>query len=97
MKDSNGNYTNITLLDRPDPQTQVLTATPIENITSWSNLIPASGNLAQGHSYHYIDVNAPEVGVTYVYLLEDLDANGQSTFHWDNVVSATVGENIGEE
>lgn len=44
------------------------------------DLIPAEGDEITGHSYTYVDQNA-EIGVTYFYKLEDIDLNGNSTFH----------------
>ncbi|MEN8218853.1 MAG: Calx-beta domain-containing protein, partial [Pseudomonadota bacterium] len=46
---------------------------------------------AQGNSsvYTYIDTDV-ESGITYYYGLEDIDLNGQSTFHWDLIDSATA-------
>jgi Leucine-rich repeat (LRR) protein len=46
---------------------------------------------AQGNSslYTYRDTEV-ESGITYYYGLEDIDLNGQSTFHWDLIDSATA-------
>ncbi|MEN8217394.1 MAG: Calx-beta domain-containing protein [Pseudomonadota bacterium] len=50
-------------------------------------LIPAQGNSSV---YSYRDTEV-ESGITYYYGLEDIDLNGQSTFHWDLIDSATFG------
>ncbi|MEN8220049.1 MAG: Calx-beta domain-containing protein, partial [Pseudomonadota bacterium] len=47
-------------------------------------LIPAKGSF---NVYSYIDTDV-ESGMTYYYGLEDIDLNGQSTFHWDWIDSA---------
>jgi hypothetical protein len=49
-------------------------------------LIAAQGN-SSVYSYRDTDV---ESGITYYYGLEDIDLNGQSTFHWDLIDSATA-------
>ncbi|MEN8219567.1 MAG: hypothetical protein ABFS56_25095 [Pseudomonadota bacterium] len=46
-------------------------------------LIAAQGN-SSAYSYRDTDV---ESGITYYYGLEDIDLNGQSTFHWDLIDS----------
>ncbi len=50
-------------------------------------LIPAEGNTDTGASYEYTDPNVSK-DKTYFYKLEDVDANGTSTFH--GPVSALV-------
>jgi len=49
-------------------------------------LIPADGG--SGASYSYIDDNV-ESGLTYYYLLEDVDNLGVSSYHFDAIDSAT--------
>ncbi len=49
-------------------------------------LMPAQGDFSV---YSYIDTWL-ETGLTYYYGLEDIDLNGQSTFHWDLIDSATA-------
>jgi len=49
-------------------------------------LMPAQGDFSV-YSYRDADV---ETGVTYYYGLEDIDLNGQSTFHWSLIDSATA-------
>jgi hypothetical protein len=49
-------------------------------------LIAARGDLSV-YSYRDTDV---ESGITYYYGLEDIDLNGQSTFHWKLIDSATA-------
>jgi len=49
-------------------------------------LLPAQGNWSL---YSYIDADV-ESGATYYYGLEDIDLSGHSTFHWDNIDSATA-------
>jgi len=86
--DQYGGYTNITALD--NPQAQTLTATPLEAVTDWSHLIAAGGS---AECYSYLDASAAPAGTTYFYLLEDVNMGGYRTFHWGNIVSATVGQN----
>ncbi|MEN8219058.1 MAG: Calx-beta domain-containing protein [Pseudomonadota bacterium] len=50
-------------------------------------LIPANGG-SSGASYSYIDDNV-ESGLTYYYLLEDIDNLGVSTYHFNAIDSAT--------
>ncbi|BAP56706.1 hypothetical protein THII_2409 [Thioploca ingrica] len=88
--DQYGEYTNITALD--NPQAQTLTATPLEAVTDWNHLI-AAGSSAE--CYSYLDASAAPAGTTYFYLLEDVNMGGYRTFHWGNIVSATVGQNSG--
>jgi len=49
-------------------------------------LIAAQGDFSV---YSYIDADL-ETGATYYYGLEDIDLNGQSTYHWDLIDSATA-------
>jgi len=49
-------------------------------------LIAAQGDFSV---YSYIDTDV-ETGATYYYGLEDIDLNGQSTFHWNLIDSATA-------
>jgi len=49
-------------------------------------LIAAQGDFSV---YSYIDADV-ETGATYYYGLEDIDLNGQSTFHWNLIDSATA-------
>jgi hypothetical protein len=88
--DQYGRYTNVTVLD--NPQAQTLSATPLDTFTNGGHLI-AAGNSAE--CYSYLDANATQAGTTYFYLLEDINMGGYQTWHWDNLVSATVGQNSG--
>jgi len=45
-----------------------------------SSLIPAQGSATKGASYEFIDTNVQN-RKTYYYKLEDIDTNGNSTFH----------------
>ena len=92
--DQYGGYTHITLLDHP--QARTLTATPLEAVMDWSHLIAVADS---GEScYSYLDASASVAGTTYFYLLEDVNMGGYSTYHWNQIVSATVGQNSnGEE
>ncbi|TGN99989.1 hypothetical protein PN36_26675 [Candidatus Thiomargarita nelsonii] len=58
---------------------------------SYSTVIRLTEQLiaAQGDFSVYSDADV-ETGVTYYYGLEDIDLNGQSTFHWDLIDSATA-------
>jgi hypothetical protein len=44
------------------------------------SLIPSKGSSTQGASYEFIDTNVQN-RKTYYYKLEDIDTNGNSTFH----------------
>ncbi len=52
-------------------------------------LISSKGTKVGGYPYSYIDSNV-ESGVTYYYVLEDIDFNGQSTVHLDFIDEATA-------
>ena len=52
--------------------------------------IKPKGSEREGARYSYIDTNANHEGWIYYYLLEDLDANGNKTFHWDHLTSIQV-------
>ncbi len=45
--------------------------------------IKPKGSEREGAHYSYLDTSANHEGWTYYYLLEDLDTNGNRTFHWD--------------
>lgn len=87
--DPYGGYTNITALDYP--QAQTLTATPLETVIDWSHLIPAAASAES--CYSYLDTSAMVTGMTYFYLLEDINMAGYRTFHWKDIASATIGQN----
>ncbi len=55
-------------------------------------LIPAEGSPVQGATYTYIDTNVKN-GITYYYLLEDIDSKGVSTFHGKDVCTYSVDPN----
>jgi len=87
IKDEHGKYTNVTLLEE-DTFHSNNTLTPI-GINKLSKLIYTKGNPLEGASYSYVD-NCVKKGETYYYLLEDNEASGKRTFHWNNIVSATA-------
>jgi len=45
--------------------------------------IKPRGSEREGAHYSYLDTSANHEGWTYYYLLEDLDTDGNRTFHWD--------------
>ncbi|MEN8218471.1 MAG: Calx-beta domain-containing protein [Pseudomonadota bacterium] len=59
--------------------------------SDFSNVVRLTGIAPKGDFsvYSYIDTSV-EAGITYYYGLEDIDLNGQSTFHWDLIDSATA-------
>lgn len=56
-----------------------------------SKMITARGSEREPTCYSYVDTNANDEGWTYYYLLEDLDIDGNRTFHWDYLTSIPVG------
>ncbi len=65
--------------DNPDNYTTVRTITP---------LMASQGTEVSGATYKMTDSNVVS-GNTYCYALEDIDYNGKSTFHMNDIVSAT--------
>jgi hypothetical protein len=59
---------------------------------SSNELIAAKGNERNGATYSYVDASISRTDVTYYYLLEDVDVNGNHTFHCDHIDAVTVGQ-----
>ncbi len=57
-----------------------------------SGLIPAKGNEREETTYSYVDISAQKENVTFYYLLEDVDTNGQITLHCKNIQAVTIGQ-----
>jgi hypothetical protein len=68
------NYTNITLLNKPDDK-------PL--------LFDSDGSDREGKRYFYVDYDV-KVGTTYCYLLQEIDSQNQTTEYWNFIDSATV-------
>lgn len=56
-----------------------------------SKLVSAVGNSAESTCYSFTDTSDFSDG-TYYYLLEDIDDNGDSTFHCDQIDAVTIGQ-----
>ncbi|BAP54640.1 hypothetical protein THII_0343 [Thioploca ingrica] len=67
-----------------------LTAIPVAN--GLSKLIAAKGNEREKTTYSYVDISAQKKNVTFYYLLEDVDTNGQRTLHCSNIQAVTIGQ-----
>ena len=94
-QDQYGGFTSIKVLD--NPQNQTLTVTPFEQVTDWSQTIPARGDKSDGQCYSYLDASVHKGKTTYFYLLEDINDKGFSTFHWAQIASGNLtDENLDE-
>ena len=56
-----------------------------------NKLVSTSGDLENGACYSFTDTSNLNDG-TYYYLLEDIDDNGDSTFHCDHINAVTIGQ-----
>jgi hypothetical protein len=83
----NGNYKDISTLK--STYSNELVAVPITN--GLSKLIPTKGEREKKSSYSYVNT-AEGKNKTFYYLLEDVDFDGQSTFHCDKIQAVTVGK-----
>jgi hypothetical protein len=87
IEDGNDEFT-ITMLEELAPgDTDELTAIGLDRD---SQLISAKGNSREGADYSYIDLSANEAGVTYYYLLEDVESDGNNKLYWNFIDSATM-------
>jgi hypothetical protein len=94
IKDNSGNYTNITTLTelssyQTDCTEGELTIASPES----SQFILAAGNEREGACYSFADNTITQDG-TYYYVLEDIDNEGKSTFHCNNLAAATIGQGL---
>ena len=55
-------------------------------------LVPAVGNSVESTCYSFVDTSNLRDG-TYYYLLEDIDNNGNSTFHCNHIDTITIAQN----
>lgn len=94
VKNNDNHYTNITMLTKltsfqTDCTEGELTIASPES----SQLILAAGNERQGACYTFVDNTITQEG-TYYYVLEDIDNEGKSTFHCNNLAAATIGQGL---
>jgi hypothetical protein len=91
---SNGGYTNVTLLKAVSAsqaacvEGQLIAAT---GIGSQNQFITAIGHSTAGACYAFQDTSFNEEG-TYYYVLEEVDMSGKSTFHCNDLDAITIGQ-----
>jgi hypothetical protein len=91
---SNGGYTNVTLLKTLSAsqaacvEGQLIAAT---GIGSQNQFITAIGHSTAGACYTFKDISLNKEG-TYYYVLEELDMSGKRTFHCNDMDAITIGQ-----
>jgi hypothetical protein len=91
---SNGGYTNVTLLKAVSAsqaacvEGQLIAAT---GIGSQNQFITAIGHSTAGACYAFQDTSLFERGI-YYYVLEEVDMSGQRTFHCNDMDAVTIGQ-----
>lgn len=55
-------------------------------------LLPAEGNEKEKTIYSYVDMSAKKNNVSFYYLLEDIDTDGNRTFHCSEIRGITMGQ-----
>ncbi|NJO18029.1 MAG: hypothetical protein HC877_20565 [Thioploca sp.] len=94
IENSSGNYTNITTLTELSSYQTNCTEGELTIASPESNqLILAAGNERQGACYSFVDNTITQDG-TYYYVLEDINNEGESIFHCDNLAAATIGQGL---
>ena len=90
MSDNNNGYTNIVKLGKLDAHQGDCTEGNL-SVSTQNQIIIATGNSATGACYSFEDISVLDEG-TYYYLLEDINTNGDSTFHCKNIDAVTIGQ-----
>jgi hypothetical protein len=90
---SNGEYTNVTLLkELTSSQAVCVEGQLIAATGSGQNqLITAIGNSIEGACYSFKDSSPNEEG-TYYYVLEEIEMSGKRTFHCNDMDAITIGQ-----
>lgn len=102
IKDQYGSYEPALLRElgqskqvNPEPNencsTKIQSQLKVDNSTRFPKLISAIGNSTESTCYSFTDTSNLSDG-TYYYLLEDIDDNGDSTFHCDQINAVTIGQ-----
>jgi hypothetical protein len=100
MEDNHGGYTIVAFkawgdVEQRVPETSencsvIIQGQLKENTNNFYQFISAMGNSTESTCYSFTDTNLLEEG-TYYYVLEDIDENGNHTFHCDNMAATTIG------